>query len=365
MPADFLSLLDRRVVILDGAMGTSIHRFEPSVADWGGDKFVNLSDHINLTHPEWIVEIHRSFLRVGCDAVETNTFNGSKHVLAEFGVAADCYALNKLGAELARSAVDEFTTREHPRFVIGSVGPGTKTPSLLNPSTYLSFDDHHASHCEQMRGLIDGGVDVLLIETCYDILQAKSAIIAALDVMHERGVRLPLMVQVTIERNGTMLPGTEMAAALTTLQSFPEIDVIGLNCATGPDLMLSSIRFLSEACTRRISCLPNAGLPENIDGKTHFPLQPAELASWLGRFVRDFGVNIVGGCCGTTPEHLAAVVQELRDVQPKPRQPRSAPAVSSLFQSIDLHQEPRPLLVGALAPRYAELLRDLAAQRRC
>jgi 5-methyltetrahydrofolate--homocysteine methyltransferase len=346
MPVDFLSLIDQRVVILDGAMGTSIHRFDPAPADWGGDKFVNLSDHVNLTHPEWIEEIHRSFLKVGCDGVETNTFNGSKHVLAEFGVAADCYALNKLGAQLARRAADEFSTSSHPRFVIGSIGPGTKTPSLLNPSTFMSFDEHHASYAEQFRGLIDGGCDVLLIETCFDILQAKAAIIAALDVMRERGVRLPLMVSVTIERNGTMLPGTEMGAALTTLQSFSEIDVIGLNCATGPDLMLSSIRFLSDRCSRRLSCLPNAGLPENVNGATHFPLQPADLAMWLGRFVREFGVNIVGGCCGTTPEHLAAVVAELGGVIPKSRQPIAEQAASSLFQSIDLHQEPRPLLVG-------------------
>jgi 5-methyltetrahydrofolate--homocysteine methyltransferase len=346
MPADFLGLLEERVLIFDGAMGTSIHHRRPIAADWGGEHLVNLSDAVSLSRPEWVLDIHRQFLEVGCDCIETNTFNGSRHVLAEFGMAEHCRELSRVGAQLARRAVSEFSTPSHPRFVIGSIGPGTKMPSVLNESIWMSFDDLASSYRDHIRGLIEGGVDVLLIETCFDILHCKAVTITALDVMREMGVRLPLMVQVTVERTGTMLPGTDIAGALTTLEAFPEIDVIGLNCATGPDLMESHIRYLSQSCRRKLSCLPNAGLPENVDGHTHFPLQPNELADWLEKFVREYGVNIVGGCCGTRPEHLARVVERLKNVKPAERRPVSEPAVSSLFGSVSLIQEPRPLLVG-------------------
>jgi 5-methyltetrahydrofolate--homocysteine methyltransferase len=342
----FLRRLHEGVLILDGAMGTNIHRRNPEPADWGGEHLVNLSDAVSLTHPEWILDIHREFLAVGCDAVETNTFNGSRMVLGEFGMAERCRELNRLGAQLARQAADEFSRSDWPRFVIGSIGPGTKTPSLLNESTYASFDLLAESYRDQFRGLIEGGVDALLIETCFDILQAKVAVITALDVMRELGVQLPLMVQVTVERTGTMLPGTDIAAALTTLAAFPEVAVIGLNCATGPDLMEPHVKYLSQHCPKWISCLPNAGLPENRNGQTYFPLQPEELADWLDRFVREYGVNIVGGCCGTRPEHLAAVVKRLRGAKPAIREPKLEPSVSGLFGSVTLAQEPRPLLVG-------------------
>ncbi len=335
MPADFLSLLRERVLILDGAMGTNIHLREPAPADWGGEHLVNLSDAVSLTHPEWILDIHREFLAAGSDAVETNTFNGSRHVLAEFGMADRCRELSRLGAKLARQAVEEFSTPARPRFVIGSIGPGTKMPSVLNESIYIPFDQLAESYREHIRGLIEGGSDVLLIETCFDILQAKTVVITALDVMRELGVKLPLMVQVTMERTGTMLPGTEIGAALTTLDSFPEIDVIGLNCATGPDLMEEHIRYLSANSRRLISCLPNAGLPENVDGMTVFPLQPNELADWLEKFVRDYGLNIVGGCCGTRPDHLAEVSKRLQGVRPAKRKADSEPAVSSLFGAMN------------------------------
>jgi 5-methyltetrahydrofolate--homocysteine methyltransferase len=342
----FLDILAQRVLILDGAMGTGIHRYRPSAADWGGDHLINLSDAVSLTHPEWIKEIHRSFLAAGCDAVETNTFNGSRHVLAEFGMGDRCRELSRLGAQLARQCVDEFHSPERPRFAIGSIGPGTKMPSILQESIYITFDDLAAAYRDHIRGLIEGGVDVLLIETCFDILQAKTVVITALDVMRELGVRLPLIVQITIQPDGRMLPGTEVAAALTTLDSFSEIDVLGLNCSVGPDLMLSAVRQLSQNCTRPISVVPNAGLPEKRGEDTHFPLQPIELADWLERFVTELGLNIVGGCCGTTSEHLALVCKRLANRKPAPRSPQLAPAVSSLLSAVDLRQEPRPLLVG-------------------
>lgn len=346
MADSFLSLLDQRVLIFDGAMGTSIHRYHPQPADWGGDHLVNLSDAVSLTHPDWIVDIHRSFLKVGCDAIETNTFNGAKHVLAEFGMADKCRELSRIGAQLARKAADEFTTPDRPRFVIGSIGPGTKMPSILQDSIYITFDGLVEAYADHIRGLIEGGVDVLLIETVFDILHGKAVVITALDVMREMGVKLPLMVQITVQPDGRMLPGTEIAGALTTLESFSEIDVIGLNCSVGPDLLLSSVQHLSNFSTRKLSVLPNAGLPEKRGEETYFPLQPNDLTDWLERFVVEYGVNIVGGCCGTTAEHLLAVCDRLYGKKPHPRTPMPVSAVSSLFGAMELQQEPRPLLVG-------------------
>src|SRR5262245_17865237 len=346
MSAEFLRLLDERVVIFDGAMGTNIHRRNPTDADWGGAHLDNCCDAITLTHPEWILEIHREFLAVGCDAVETNTFNGSRHVLTEYGLGGRTRELSHRGAQLARKAVDEFHTPDRPRFVIGSVGPGTKMPSLLAESTTISYDALANAYRDHIRGLVEGGVDVLLIETCFDVLHCKTVVITALDVMREFGVKLPLMVQLTFEQSGVMLPGTEIASAVTTLEAFPEINVLGLNCSTGPDLMERHIRYLSQSCRRYLSCLPNAGLPETRGEETYFPLQPEQLAAWHEKFVREYGVNIVGGCCGTTPEHLAAVVKRLQNVKPAERRPVFEPSVSSLFGSVTLKQEPRPLLVG-------------------
>jgi 5-methyltetrahydrofolate--homocysteine methyltransferase len=339
-------MLDERVLILDGAMGTNIHRYDPTDADWGGKEYVNLCDVVALTHPEWIRHIHSAFLRVGCDAVETNTFNGSRHVLAEYGLADKCFELSLHNARLARDAVAQFSTPDRPRFVVGSVGPGTKQPSITDPSIAIDFDALYDSYKPHLRGLIEGGVDAILIETCFDILQSKCVVICALDAMRELGVKLPLMVQVTILDNGTMLAGSDMATAITTLEAFSEIDVIGMNCALGPADMLSHLQQLSQQCRRKISCLPNAGLPQTIDGKAVFPLKPNELADWLVKFVHEFGINMVGGCCGTTAEHLAAVVKALHGVQAPQRKPVFEPSVSSLHSSVSLQQEPRPLLVG-------------------
>jgi 5-methyltetrahydrofolate--homocysteine methyltransferase len=346
MPADFLSLLNHRVLILDGAMGTNIHRFDPSDADWGGREFVNLCDVVTQTHPEWIREIHAGFLAVGCDAIETNTFSGSQHVLAEFGVADRCEELSRAGVRIAREVAKEFSSPSRPRFVLGSVGPGTKQPSLQDPKIAISFDELYESYKPQMIAFVEGGVDGILIETCFDVLQAKCATICALDAMRAKGVKLPLIVQVTILEQGAMLTGSDMATAITTLEAFPEIDIIGINCALGPKEMLGHVKTLSQQCTRKISCLPNAGLPDNVGGKTVFPLQPADLAHWLHRFVTEFGVNLVGGCCGTTPEHLAHVVRALHGVKAAARTPASEPAVSSLHATATFHQDPRPLLVG-------------------
>src|SRR5947209_7504068 len=222
-----LDLIDRRVLILDGAMGTSLHRFHPTVADWGGEHLVNCTDTLAYTRPEWVRDVHRGFLAVGCDAVETNTFNGSKLVLNEFGLSDKVDELNRLNVRLAREAVREYVTPGRPRFVVGSVGPGTKMPSVLSESIYADFDTLADSYRPQLVALIEEGVDAVLIETCFDILQAKCVAITALDVMRKKGIRVPLMVHITVDdrtKGETLLPGTEVASALTTLLALPEID---------------------------------------------------------------------------------------------------------------------------------------------
>jgi 5-methyltetrahydrofolate--homocysteine methyltransferase len=347
----FLELAQRRVVILDGGMGTSLHRYKPKDEDWGwspsGKHLMNLSDALVYTHPEWIREVHRGFLAVGCDGIETNTFNSSQLVLDEFGMGDKLEEINRLNIRLAKEVAAEFSTPERPRFVIGSVGPGTRMPSLIDPAIHVDFDTLANSYRRQLQIMIEERVDAILIETCFDILQAKCAAITALEEMDKAGVRLPLMVQITIiDERQKMLPGTDVPAALVALEAIEGIDVIGMNCGVGPDLMHDGIRHLSRHCRKLLSVLPNAGLPETCGGETHFPLRPEPLAEWLERFVREYGVNIVGGCCGTTHEHLRAVVQRLYGLAPPPRQPVYIPAVSSLQSAQELCVEPRPLYVG-------------------
>ena len=337
----FLDRLHNRVLIFDGAMGTNIHRREPQPADWGGARYENCTDWMVMTQPDWIRDIHRDFLRVGCDAVETDTFGANAIALSEFGLEKHALEINRRAAEIAREAVNEFQHADHPRYVVGSIGPGTKSITL----GHVSFDEMVAAYREQCQGLLEGGVDVLLIETCFDVLQAKAAVIAAVEAMESFGSRRPLMVQVTIETTGTMLTGSDIASALTTLDALP-VDVIGMNCATGPAEMWEHLQYLSRHSRRPISCLPNAGIPENIEGRAVFPLTPAEFAEALKRFVVELGVNIVGGCCGTTPEHLAAAVRALEGLKPNARRPETEPMVSSLLSAVPLRQDPPPLIIG-------------------
>ncbi len=336
----FLELLEQRVLVLDGAMGTSIHALDLSLEDYRG--LENCVEILNETRPDSIEQIHRSFLEVGCDAVETNTFGANKIVLAEFELSRRTYELNVLAAQIARRACDAFSTPQRPRFVIGSIGPGTRLVSLRQ----TDYDTMLDSYFEQIRGLLDGGADVLLIETCQDILQTKIAIEAARRGFDTCGRRVPLMCQVTMETTGTMLLGTDIAAAVTAIEAYPEVDVIGLNCATGPQEMSEHVRYLAKNCSRRLSVVPNAGLPQLVGGRTHFPLTPAELARWLREFVEQDGVNVVGGCCGTTPAHLKMVVEAVAGLTPVPRRVSSEPAVSSLYQAVPLRQETSFLIVG-------------------
>ncbi len=347
----FLDLARERVVILDGGMGTSLHKYHPTDKDWGyapnGKHLMNLSDALVYTHPEWIKDIHRGFFAAGCDGVETNTFNASQIVLDDFGMGDKLVEINRLNIRLAKEAAAEFATPDKPRFVVGSIGPGTKMPSIIDPAIWIDFDSLAEAYRAQIRVMIEERVDAILIETCFDLLQAKCVAITAIEEMKRAGVRLPLMVQLTIiDANQKMLPGTDIPAALVALEPLDEIDVIGMNCGVGPDLMLDSIRHLSRHCGKMLSILPNAGLPETRGDETYFPLSPEPLADWMDRFVSEFGVNIIGGCCGTTKEHLAAVVKRVQGRKPAPRTPVYLPMVSSLMAGQDLLTEPRPLLVG-------------------
>ena len=337
---DFLRALDRRVLVLDGAMGTQIHSADLELErDYLG--LENCCEIISSTRPEVLRDIHAAYLKVGCDAVETNTFGGMKHVLAEFDLQDRCHELNKLSAEIARDACAEFSTPEKPRFVIGSMGPGTKL-ATLGQITYAELKE---SYTAQALGLAAGGVDVFAIETCQDPLQAKAAINAALAARRESGREIPILVSVTMEVTGTMLVGTEMAAALAILDPYP-VDAVSLNCATGPREMSEHVRLLGQTWRGKIGCYPNAGLPQLVDGQPHYPLTPVELADWLERFVEEDGLNFVGGCCGTTPEHMAAVVRCLDGRAPKKRKPGATPQVTSIYSAVDLVQESSVLLVG-------------------
>ena len=339
MIRDFRRSLRERVLIFDGAMGTSIQDRGLTPEDFDGKDGCN--EFLVLTRPQVIREIHASFLAVGCDAVETNSFGASRLVLGEYDLAARAYEINHAAARLAREVAADFSTPDHPRFVVGAMGPGTRLPSLGQ----IDFDDVVAMFGEQARGLMEGGADVLLIETCQDILQAKAAIIGCQDAMRAARSRVPLMVQVTMESTGTMLLGTEIGAALTTLEAY-ELDVIGLNCATGPQEMAEHIRFLGRYCRKAISCLPNAGLPKMEGGRARYLLTPDELAGFHKSFVDEHGVAIVGGCCGTTPAHLERVVEVIGQRPPRPRTPEYVPAAASLYVNAPFRQEQSFLIVG-------------------
>jgi len=337
--ADFLQTVKERVVVYDGAMGTNIQKRNPTLDDYWGKE--NCSEVLVLSRPDIIRDIHADFFRVGCDIVETNTFGGSGIVLGEFELRDRVHEINVKAAQLAKEVAQQFSTKDRPRFVAGSMGPTTKLPSL----GHISFDAMVESYEEQAAALIEGGVDVLLIETAQDLLQAKIATIGVLEAMRKAGKRLPVQVQVTLQESGTMLLGTEIGAALTALEPF-EVDAIGLNCATGPKEMNDAVRYLGLNSTKEVSVLPNAGLPQNVGGHAVYKLSPEDLAEYHKHFVQDYGVRIVGGCCGTTPEHLKAVVDAVSGVEPAKRDVKRAGAASSAYTTVPLDLEPKPLIVA-------------------
>src|SRR5271167_3994568 len=337
--SDFLQTVRERVVIYDGAMGTNVQKRNPTLDDYWGKE--NCSEVLVLSRPDIIRDIHADFFGVGCDVVETDTFGGTGIVLGEFGLADRVAEINLAAVKIAKEVAQQFSTKNRRRFVAGSMGPTTKLPSL----GHIKFDDMVASYVEQALALIEGGVDVLLIETAQDLGQAKAAVVAVFEAMQMAGKRLPVTVQVTLQESGTMLLGTEIGAALTALEPF-DVDIIGLNCATGPVEMNDAVRFLGANSTKYVSVLPNAGLPQNEGGHAVYKLSPAELATYHKHFVADYGVRIVGGCCGTTPEHLKAVVDAVSNAEPAKRNVKRAGAASSAYTTVPLDLAPKPLIVA-------------------
>ncbi|HEV2369977.1 MAG TPA: homocysteine S-methyltransferase family protein, partial [Acidimicrobiales bacterium] len=339
--SDYLAAARERVVIYDGASGTSLQAAELGPDDFGGPDLEGCNEVLVVTRPDVAARIHAEFLEVGADVVETHTFGAFGVVLGEYGIAERAHELNLAAARLAREVASGYSTPDRPRWVAGSMGPGTKLPSLGQ----ISFRELRDQYELQARALIEGGVDLLLVETQYDLLAAKAGVIACRRAMAAVGRTVPVQVQVTMETTGRMLVGSEIGAALTSLAALRP-DVIGMNCATGPREMREHLRHLSQHSPLPISCLPNAGLPSVVDGRTHYDLTPDELADFHASFISELGVSIVGGCCGTTPEHIRRVVERCADLTPARRDPVVEPAASSIYSSVPFRQETSFLMIG-------------------
>jgi 5-methyltetrahydrofolate--homocysteine methyltransferase len=335
----FLTALTERVLVADGAMGTMLQAADLTLDDFEGLEGCN--EILNVSRPDVVEGVHEAYFAAGADAVETNTFGANWANLAEYDIADRIYELAEAGARIARGVADRHATPDRPRFVIGSVGPGTKLPTL----GHVHFGKLRDAYFEEAAGLIAGGADVLLIETSQDLLQTKAAVIGCKRALAAAGRQLPVIAQVTVETTGTMLLGSEIGAALTALEPL-DIDLIGLNCATGPAEMSEHLRYLSQHARIGLSVMPNAGLPELGPNGAVYPLTPQELASSLGSFVTEFGTNLVGGCCGTTPEHIRLVAERVAGLQPARRRPVAEPSVASLYSSVPFRQDASVLMIG-------------------
>jgi 5-methyltetrahydrofolate--homocysteine methyltransferase len=354
----FLEALSQRVLIYDGAMGTNIQRYQLSAEDYGGQATEGCNEYLILAKPSVIEEIHTGFMEAGCDVLEADSFMGSRLKLSEYGLGARTHEINLAAARLARSVADRYSTPKQPRFVAGSVGPTGMLPSsndpLLSNITYRQLVEIFQ---EQAAALLEGGVDVLLIETSQDILEVRAAITGLRRAMQQVGRAVPIQAQVSLDTSGRMLLGTDIAAVMHTLVAL-RVDIIGLNCSTGPEHMREPVRYLSENCPLPISTIPNAGLPLNVNGLAVYPMEPEPMAEALREFITELGVNIVGGCCGNSHEHLRAIVNACRNA---PRCPRPIadgnivnknfasiiqPFVTSGIRAASLHQDPPPLIVG-------------------
>jgi 5-methyltetrahydrofolate--homocysteine methyltransferase len=340
----YVAALRERVLVFDGAMGTSIQGYGLTAEDFGGERLEGCNDYLVVTRPDVIGEIHASFLEAGCDVLETNTFRSNRITLGEYGLGERVGEVNETAARLARDVADRYTDR--PRFVAGSIGPSGFLPSASDPTLgNITFDALVELFAEQATALVAGGVDVLLIETSQDILEVKAAIFGCRDAIRAAGRAVALQVQVTLDTSGRMLLGTDIAAAMVTLEALG-IDVIGLNCSTGPEHMRQPVRFLGENSRLPISVIPNAGIPHNEGGVAVYPMKPEPFAEQLEEFVAELGVSVVGGCCGTTPEHIRALVARVGGRAPLPREVPIVPRLSSGIRATDLMQEPRPTMIG-------------------
>jgi 5-methyltetrahydrofolate--homocysteine methyltransferase len=339
-----MDIVHERVVFYDGSMGATILNLQLTPEQYGGKEGCN--DYLTIVNPSIIENLHAQFLEVGADVLETNTFGGSLIKLEEYGLGEITYDLNRKAAELARGVAQQYSTAEKPRFVAGSVGPTGLLPASEDPMLgNHRFGEVVELFLDQMRGLVDGGVDVLIIETVQDILELKAAIHAAEQVFAERERRVPIQASITLDTSGRMLLGTDIAAALAILEHLPT-DIIGLNCSTGPEHMREPARYLGEHSTRPVSIIPNAGIPINVNGLAQFPLEPESMGRQLRDMVEEFGIGIVGGCCGSSPEHVRQIVEQVskRPSVSRPAQP--LPTIASMIRSVAMQQEPPPLIVG-------------------
>nr|WP_320675314.1 methionine synthase [Prochlorococcus sp. MIT 1341] len=342
------------MLVFDGATGTSLQNFELGPDDFGGAEYEGCNEILVKTSPGYVEDVHKQFLEAGCDVIETNTFGANSIVLAEYGLEKESFEINKAAGLIAKCIAEKYSTKSQKRFVAGSMGPTTKLPTL----GHIDFDTMRQSYEQQASGLIDGKVDMIIIETCQDVLQIKAAIQGVMNAKKHALSDIPIMVSVTIETTGTMLVGTDISAVLTILEPYP-IDILGLNCATGPEQMKSYIKYLDQNSPFIISCIPNAGLPENIGGRAHYKLTPLELKMQLMHFIEDLGVRVIGGCCGTTPEHI----EKLRElslsmtIKPRPcRNPHSrayrtslynyVPSLSSIYSTTPYKQDSSFLIIG-------------------
>ncbi len=349
----YLDALEQKILVFDGAMGTSLQLQDLTAEHFGGEQYNGCNDYLIISYPEAVEKVHRSFLEVGVDVLETDTFRSNRITMKEYGLQDRVIELNETAARLARQLADEYSTitnnqlpTPQPRFVAGSIGPSGKLPSTNDPElSNVSFDELVDTFREQAVGLIRGGVDVLLIETSQDILEVKAAIIGCHKAFDETQVYLPIQAQVTLDTTGRMLLGTDINASLAILEGMG-IDVIGLNCSTGPEHMREPIRILGENSTLPVSCIPNAGLPLNVDGQAVYPLEPEPFANDLYEFVTKHNISVVGGCCGTTPAHLKLLVDKLRSTPQAPRPAHSTPQLASAMSAIAMRQDPPPTLLG-------------------
>jgi 5-methyltetrahydrofolate--homocysteine methyltransferase len=332
----FLDLVNERVVVFDGATGTNLQELDLGADDYGGHEFEGCVDLLSVTRPDVIADLHESFFRAGCDVVETNSFGAFAVPLGEYGIPGRAHEISLASARLAREVADGYGG-----LVAGSMGPGTKSPSLGQ----ISFADLRDAYETMARGLLEGGVDLLVTETHFDMLAAKAAVIGARRAMAALGREVPLQLQVTMEQTGTMLLGSEIGAALGALGALRP-DVFGLNCATGPAEMHEHLRHLSAYSPIPISCLPNMGLPSVVDGKMHYDLTPTQLVEHQTRFVTELGVQVVGGCCGSTPEHIRQLAAAAKDLTPARRDPRPEPGATSMFSAVPFHQDASFLIIG-------------------
>ncbi len=358
MSKSFLDLLKEKIIVFDGATGTHLQSQNLTPDDFGGEALNGCNEYLVISKPDAVEQVHRDYLEAGADVIETNSFGATSIVLVEYGLQDRAYEINRRAAEIARRLAADYSTAAHPRFVAGSMGPTTRLPSL----GHIAFNEMAQAYYVQAKGLVEGGVDLLCVETSQDILQMKAALCGIFDYFADARKRVPIIASVTIESMGTMLLGTEISAALTSLEPYG-IDVVGMNCATGPKEMSEHVRVLASSSPKPIFVMPNAGLPENIGGKAHYHLSPEEFVHYLSHFVKDLGVQIVGGCCGTTKEHIRQLAEAVGRLPVVPRTFEFVPGASSLYQTAPFRISPPPVLIGERTnANGSKLFRELLAK---